>query len=534
MMRGACISAAALALVAAAPAHARDRHVTIAPYIELDQVLTADVQNGDVLTYTSVAAGVDASVQTRRTQVQISYQYQHHFAWKKGDADQDVHSGLARAAVEVAPGFSIEGGAIATRTRSDIRGDAPGILTGNQRNVTQVYSAYAGPTLATHAGPIGINAGYRYGYTKVESPGATGVAPGSPKLDAFDDARTQVAQVSAGVKSGTVLPVGVTVSGAWERDDAGELDQRYDGKYARGDVVLPVSGTVAVTGGAGYEKIKVSQRDPVVDGTGQPVTDSNGHFVTDKASPRRIAYQTDGLIWDAGVIWRPSPRTTLEARAGRRYGSMSYTGSLSYAMSKSVGLQIGVYDGIETFGRQLQDGLAALPTSFIAQRDAFGQQFNGCVYGTSGSAAGGCLNGVFQSISTASYRARGVDAVLSASRGPLSFGFGAGYANRHFYAPDSAPGTVVSGVEDQSYYGQFYVSRQLDRNSGITGDVFANYYNSGLADAPAIVSTGATGSYYRNFGHLSTTASVGIYSFHVDGAQSDTQAQGLLGARYTF
>ena len=53
----------------------------------------------------------------------------------------------ARAAVKLTPGLTVEGGALATRTRSDIRGDAPGNLAGNVRNVSQIYSVYAGPSL---------------------------------------------------------------------------------------------------------------------------------------------------------------------------------------------------------------------------------------------------------------------------------------------------------------------------------------------------------------------------------------------------
>jgi hypothetical protein len=42
-------------------------------------------------------------------------------------------------------------------------------------------------------------------------------------------------------------------------------------------------------------------------------------------------------------------------------------------------MQVAVYDGIQTFGRQMRDGLSNLPTNFVETRDAFGQQFNGCV-----------------------------------------------------------------------------------------------------------------------------------------------------------
>jgi hypothetical protein len=330
-----------------------------------------------------------------------------------------------------------------------------------------------------------------------------------------------------------VLPVGVNVSAGYERDTAGQLDQKYESKVARGDLVLPILPTLAVTGGAGYEKITVSQKDPLKDANGVPVTDSRGRFQTDPASPTRIAYQTDGLIYDAGVIWRPSPRTALQARAGRRYGGMTYTGSFSYAASKSIGIQIGVYDSVDTFGRQLREGISNLPTSFIDQRDAFAQQFSGCTFGTSSAAAGGCLNGVFQSISTSAYRARGVDAVIAAKRGALSFGIGGGYAQRRFYAP-SGTGFSIDGVTDDSYYAQAYVSAPIDRNSGVSGNVFANYYESGISAAPGVFSTGATALYYHNFGRIATTASAGLYSFTQKGTEDQLSAQGQVGVRYQF
>jgi hypothetical protein len=533
MTRTLIIAGGVVASLMAGPAFAGDRHKSIAPYIEIGQVATADFNNSDVLTYSTVAAGVEATVQTRRAQVQVSYRYERRISWDKKIGDDDVHSGLARAAVKIVPGFSVEGGALATRARSDIRGAAPGVLAGNVDNISQVYSAYVGPTLSTHAGPASIGASYRFGYTKVEAPKATGVAPGAPKLDRFDNSHSQVAQATIGVKAGTVLPVGVTASAAWERDDASQLDQRYDGKYARGDVVLPVAPTIALTGGVGYEKIEVSQRDAKLDVAGDPVTDARGRFVTDPTSPRRIAYQTDGLIYDAGVIWRPSPRTTLQARVGRRYGGTTYTGSFSYAPSRSVGMQIGVYDSVETFGHQLENGIANLPTSFIEQRDAFGQQFSGCTYGASSSAPGGCLNGVFQSISTAAYRARGVDAVISAHRGSLSFGAGAGYANRRFYAPGGT-GFTVNGTSDQSFYVDGFMNAALTRRSGVSGNVLGNYYDSGIAGTKAVTSVGATGLYYLNFGRLGTSASLGVYSFSQEGTSDQVSGQAQVGMRYQF
>jgi len=534
-------------ILLAVPADAqRTRYV--APYIELGQVVTADLNTDEVLTYSQVAVGVDAGISSNRAEGQISYRYERRIDWDEDVGDQDIHTGLARGSVNVARGLSVEGGALATRTRSDIRGSAPGNLAGNVDNITQVYSLYAGPSVSTNVGPVQVAASYFAGYTKVEVPNATGVAPGQPRLDYYDDSTSHIAQGSVGVAAGTVLPVGVTVSGAYEREDAGQLDQKYEGYFARADVVVPVSGTLALRGGAGYEKIESSQRDALVDANGDAVLDRNGRFVTDPNSPQRIAYNTDGLIYDAGVIWRPSPRLELQANAGWRYGGETYFGTLSYRMSKDVGLQIAVYDGIETFGRQLRDGVRDLPTSFQNQPDPFGQQFNGCVFGGqpgaagSGGGAGGCLNDAFQSISTASYRGRGIDGVISASRGRTAFGVGAGYANRKLYAPRTAPGINVFGVEDESYYGQAFYSRALSRVSSFDATLFANYYDSGLTGGGAagangsndVLGAGANASYSHSFGRLGTIAALGVYASDQDGFETQWSAQALLGARYTF
>lgn len=535
--RGAGIVAIA-ALLATTPAVAQDRdggkkrRVDITPYIELSQVLTWDSVTDDVLTYTSAAAGVDVGVDTRRVSVNIAARYEHQFTYDSQSSDSDIVTGLANARFRVARGLSIDAGGIATRTRNDIRGSAPSFFGNDNRNVSSVYSAYVGPSFATGRGPIFVNGGYRFAYTKVTEPGPTGVAPGSPRLDYYDDSRIHLATLSTGFKSGTLAPFGVTLSGGWTREEQGQLDGRFEGLYGRGDIVLPLSGTFAVQGGVGYEKITSSARDPLLDVGGSPVIDNNGRFVTDPASPRRIAYRTDGIYWDAGVLWRPSPRTSLEARVGRRYGSWTYVGSLSYAPNPGVGVQVGVYDQVETFGGQLQRGLRGLPKEFVQTRDLLAQQFSGCTFGTTGGgASGACLNSVFQSVSNATYRSRGIDGVISLSRGGTQIGVGAGYANRKLYAPQS-PGIVINGVTDESYYAQLFYATRLGPRTSFSGNLFANYYDSGLA--PGILSLGATGSVAQSFGRLGTTLSVGAYTFSQDGQQDQTQAQALIGARYQF
>lgn len=526
-------AALAVSALIVAPAVAQGKRKQISPYVDAGQVLVADLSGGgEVLTYSTIGAGVDASIQTRRVEVQLSYKYERRFDWQDDVADQDTHSGLARAAVKVAPGFTVEGGALATRARSDIRGDAPTNLAGNVRNVAQVYSVYGGPTFHTGNGPASLSAAYRAGYTKVEAPSISSIDPAAPPIDVFDSATNHLAQVRAGVKAGTILPVGLSVAGAWQREEMSQLDQKFDGKYARADAVLPVGRGLAVVGGVGYEQIEITQKDALRDGTGAIVRDGAGRFVTDPASPPRIAYEIEGIFWDAGVLYKPNARLMLEARAGRRYESMSYTGSLQWQISRRSALQVGVYDSVQSFGRQLASDLAALPTSFNIPGNVFGNGFDGCVFGESGSAAGGCLTNTLGSVASANYRARGVSAVLALNAGPTTLGLGAGYANRRYLVP--AGSSALAGSSDDTYYAQLFAAQALTGRSGVNGNVFVNYYQSSIAGAPGVYGGGAAGSYYHSFGPLSAVASVGISSFEVDGEGSSTQAQAQLGLRYGF
>ena len=514
-------------------AHAAERRVDVVPYLEVDHTVFADLKNGSgALTYTTLAAGVDATVRTRRVEVQIDYRFDYRIGWNGGQGNSAIHNGIARAKLIAVPNFlTFDAGALASRVRNDIRGNASNPFVGDPSNTSQLYSVYAGPNVATRVSGLNVAAAYRFGYTKVESRTTGLFAPGQPLLDSFDSATTHVATTSIGMPTGR-LPFGWTVSASYERDDASQLDQQFEGKYVRGDVVVLVAPTLAIVGGVGYEATKASQRDALRDATGTPVTDANGRFITDPASLRLLSFDQSGLIWDAGVVWRPNRHAQAEFRVGRRYGDMTYIGSVAYQMGQSLAFQAGLYDGIQTFGRHLNQSLAALPTQFTVARNPFGGALGGCVY--SSTTGGGCLDAALQSVATGTYRSRGLVAVMSYRRGMWNVGAGAGFAQRKFFAPAGVFFTT-NGVTDESYYLQGYATRQLDYASSITTSIYASLYDSGIAGAPDVLGTGATGSYVRTFGdHLSGNIALGLYSSRIDGIGSTLTGSALIGGRYEF
>ncbi|WP_066718562.1 hypothetical protein [Sphingomonas pituitosa] len=528
MIRGAIV----LALCAAAivPAAAQ-RRATVTPYIELSQVATAELNGGETLTYSQLGAGLDGSIRTRRMQVQVSYQYQHRFTEQGSLQSGDSHNGLAQARIVAARGLTLEAGAVATRTRTDARGDALTSNAANARNLSQLYSGTVGPKLDTHAAALFVQGAYRFGFTKVDDGGATGVAPTLPQVDRFDHSTSHAVNASVGAKPGAVLPIGLSVTAGLVRENASQLDQRFASSSGRGDAIMPVSRTVALVGGAGYERITVRQRDPLLSAGGQPVVDGAGRYVTDPTSPARLAYDFDGLFWDGGVLWRPSRRTALEVRIGRRYGAMRYTGSFTFQRSSGSGIQVAVYDTVETYGQQVGGSLAALPVGFVTTADPFGAQAGACIYGTSGAAAGGCIAGAFSSAATAAYRGRGLTANAVWSRGTTRLGVGGGFARRDFLTPVGANAT--GGSWDESFYAQAFAALAAGRDGTIGVSLLASQYDGDIPGSTAVFGWGANAAYTHRLGQLSLTATAGIYGSLRDGADQ-ASAQALIGARYGF
>lgn len=506
----------------------------ITPYLEAGQIVTAELSPGDeLLTYSIVAAGVDAVAAGRNNAGSLSLRYERRFGWGRAD-DSDTVSGVARGYASVLPGVQIEAGGLAARTR--VEADGASVLSpfaDDNDAVTQVYSAYAGPSIKTHAGDVAVSANYRIGYTKVESPDALVTVPGQPAVDVFDESTVHMANVHAGVKPYDVLPVGLGAGASYYREDISNLDQRIEDFMARADVAVPLTNTVQLVGGVGYEHVQISSRDAVLDGAGNPVTGPDGRFVTDDSAPRVLAYDVDGLIWDAGVIWRPSRRTALEAHVGRRFGSTSYYGSFAYAPTSRSAINISVYDNVAGFGGQLNRALIQLPTEFEAIRNPLSGNVGGCVASVEG---GNCLASVLGSVRSATFRARGVMATYGMEMGRLQTGIGGGYDRRKFIA---APGTVLAvanGVIDENYWLSAYLNGRIDQRSSFSTNVYANWFQTGAGFAGDAFALGATAAYYRSLtSRLSATAAIGLDGINRDEALEDLwMASALLGVRYSF
>lgn len=523
-------------LAAADPGAAErsDHRSEFVPYIEAMQVFASELEPGnDSVTYTAAAVGFDASLVGRNSAASVSLRYERRFGWEDDDLDGDTISGVARAGIAVADGLTLDAGGFAARTRVEGNGFASlGGFAGDDDSTSQVYSVYAGPSVHAIEGDVEVEGHYRLGYTRVEEPDALVTAPGAAPVDIFDESTVHAAYARASTRPDTVLPVGLGLGAGYTQQDISNLDQRVVDGHIRADVTVPVSPNVAFVGGVGYEDVEISSRDAVRDAGDNPVVGDDGRYVTDESAPRTIAYSTEGLIWDVGVLWRPSRRTALEAFVGERYGTMTYRGSLSYAPNSRSSLSIVVYDDLTSFGGMMVNQLAGLPAEFDAFRNAITGQTGGCVAALEGN---GCLANALGSVRSAVFRSSGIAASYSVDLGRTQFGVGVGYDHREYVA---AAGTVLEdldGIVDETVWFAGYADRRLDEVSSLAFNANVSWFESELDRDSDVVGYSASLAYYRELIRgLSGTAAVGLDGISRETLPDFLSASALLGLRYAF
>lgn len=505
----------------------------VQPYIEVAQVVSTELSPGnDPVTFTQVAAGVDINVQSRNSGAAVSVRYERNIGYGDNSIDTDTISGIARGSLGVIPGtLSLEAGALASRSRVDASGGVTSNPLVREDAESRIYSAYAGPSLNTRVGDVAVQGVARVGYNRFEADNALVTQAGNV-VDVFDDSVTYMGQLRAATRPGEPLPVGLAVTAGGFQEDISNLDQRVRDLYVRGDVTVPVSQSLALVAGAGYEDVEISSRDALRDANGVPVRGADGRLVTDSTAPRRIAFAVDGLLWDVGVLWRPSSRTNLSAAVGRRYDSTTYYGTFTYVPSERSAFALSAYDGVSGFGGVINNGLAALDNDFEAIRNPVTGDFGGLVSGTQGQALVGALG----SVRAAAFRGRGVRASYQRQVGRTTAALGAGYDRRTFIA---AAGTVLAplnGITDESYFVTGGLSHQLGQNANVTTNAYINWFDGAGGSNNNVTAIGGSAAYNQSITQR-LTGRAAIAVDYVDSeftAQDFAVATALVGLRYDF
>lgn len=221
----------------------------------------------------------------------------------------------------------------------------------------QAYGAAVQPIFShTFANRIRTTATYRYGLFETEG-GSPPLMIGQvfnidrPYFGGSSDTRNQSASASIGNVSRSDR-LRLQLNGNWQRDRIEQLNEHYDSKRLVLDGEFAITRFLSVVGSGGYEDIHNELDQVFLDPlTGFPILDSAGRLQRDPFNPRYITFDYAGETYDAGVRLKPSRRTGLLARAGKRYGSFSASGSAYYQIRSDLTLSASYNDSIDNFGR---------------------------------------------------------------------------------------------------------------------------------------------------------------------------------------
>jgi hypothetical protein len=511
--------------------------VNVGGFVEVQAGVSAELADGDsllgedeTLTYTSVAAGVEGQVVSRRVAASFGYRYERRFELTGDLPDADVHSGIAQVRAQVVPGLlEVEAGGIATRTGGT--GRAIGVT--EREGAAEIYSGYAGPSFTTRAGPVALNAFYRLGFVKVDDDSLAGAA--SPEREF--NSTVHLAGATASMAPGA-LPFGWNVSAGHVSERSSSFDTEFESQFVRGDAVLPVNPSLALTAGIGYSRGQASQRNVLRGANGQPVVDASGNYVPDLGGPRLTTYDQDGAFADAGFIWRPTPRSELQLRAGiNDDGDPIIAGSAAFQVGRFFGFSFNLYDNDETFGTSLIRNLRDLPDNFKVEHDALsGGLAPGCVFSEEEPGKGVCLSPALQSITGASYRVRGGSLLFSGTGRLWSWGGGVTYTQRDFYLPDDPifDSAFAPSDQDLALFGS--VSRRLGRYADLGFDGFVSIFNSDGATVDDVVSIGGRANFSRSFllNQLQLQVALGLTHRSLSLGGDSLVADAIIGLRYSF
>lgn len=506
-------------------------------FMDIQQVVEGQLSGpgNDDVTYTEVSGSVSADVSNRRIVASATYRLSYRVA-EIGDMDRTfAQDGVMRINANVIDEWlTVNSGAIITRSRVDPSGAAPTTNIGNPKNLSQTYSAYLEPRLIHRFGELAASASYRFAYTQNES-GQTNTGSVGPLTDRFDSSVNQQLTTTLGMQRGS-LPFDWQLSSEYRHENSTNLDQHLRTLNSTAQIIYPLlNSDIALVVSGGYERQRTSQRRALIDPlTGQPVLGKGGKFVVDPASPRILTYEMDGLIGNAGVIWRPSRRTRLETRVGYRYGGLSVTASLEMQPGPRTGLSFQLTDRIETFGQGVSGGLAAAsPDLDLGQSSDPNNAFQDCLLGQQ-PGTGSCIGNTLGQAAATSYRERMATFVYTRRTRTWTFGVSAGYTRRTYNDDPNSP-VSLAGVADQNVFGNLSISRRLTRTSGVSFSFSGSYFMNGQVGAVDVINGSFNANYDRSFGRgIQMRATVAVDASKQENVTADVSGRAQLGLQYKF
>lgn len=529
---------------------AASAEVEINPFVSLRQVVS-DGTRRDTRGWLEAGAGFAALLDTNRVDGNISYRYNRRISEFGNLNTRNRHNANANVRAELIDDFlMLNAGGTASQYTTDVRGfnaTNPDDESGNQ---TQIFSGYVEPSVQQRLGDLATFQGrYRVGAVSADSPREGLNNPGSIGLDPSDgigsrlsDSITQTASVTlASTRATNTINWSLDAQGTHE--DVDQLNQKYRGYSAGGELGFRVSRKLELIGSGGYEDIENTQDSILFDEeTGLPDLDDDGHFQIDPAMPRRTAYDFSGIYWNAGFRYTPSRRTSFEFRAGERYGSANFFLNFSHRSRSGMSVRANFQQTLNSFSRLLTQSINGIPYNVarVGGLDQLGVPF--CVIGIDPeSDDGDCFLGLTQSLTPATFKSDRGMLMVSRKLEALTWSATAYYDKRRYV--DSQQLQAPVGVElptnlfgdDESFGVRGRVALRLGelQSLGFDALVARNSYalSSQRKDTQVTVGT----QYSRRLSKK-LSGNVSVYGTHriTETRRDSSSATASVGVRYNF
>lgn len=415
--------------------------VEVNPFVSLRQVVS-DGSTRDARGWLEAGAGFAALLDTNRVDGKISYRYMRRLEEFGNISQKNRHTANANVRAELIDDFLLlNAGGTASQYATDVRGFNainPDDESGNQ---TQIFSGFVEPSVQQRIGDFATFQGrYRLGVVSADSPREGLTNPGSIGLDPSDGIGSRLSDSISQTASVTLASTRATNTINWSlnaqgtHEDVDQLNQKYRGYSAGGELSFRISRKLELIGSGGYEDIENTQDSILFDDvTGLPVLDENDHFQVDPAMPRRTAYDFSGIYWNGGFRYTPSRRTSFEFRAGERYGSANFFLDFNHRSRGGLSVRANFQQTLNSFSRLLTQSLNGVPINAVrvGGLDQLGVPF--CVIGIDPeSDDGGCLAGLTQSLTPATFKSDRGLVMVSRKLEALTWSASAYYDKRRY------------------------------------------------------------------------------------------------------
>jgi hypothetical protein len=382
------ILSAALVLSTVAQSPIADARIKIDPKISVRQSFSDNLSLNDNAKdsgfITTISPGLAVTFESPRVQGSFTYELDYRLGIGTPVFDKFRHNAIGRVNAEVLREFLyIETGVVATLLTQDPRGSLSTNPDNNNRNINNVFSGFVGPYIRQRLGDFAqFQGGYRFSTTLLEDQqntsflGSGDILNSTRQLGADSDSHDFYATLNSG---DAFQRFRWNVQAGYQLENIKDnVQERYRSRNINIGAEYPINRYLSLLGSAGYEKTQSTVLESIVTEARDPLTNAliPGTVASLQIGPNRVQnYGTDGLVWDAGFRFSPTPRTDLTVRGGRRFGDTTFNVSGLKKIGKKSEIAVSYGDSLDSLGRLLTRELGNLTTS-----TALGGQFRTGVF----------------------------------------------------------------------------------------------------------------------------------------------------------